>query len=229
MKEILEITIDTFYEYMDESFGVLSIANNLKEDDERNPGDPNSAFYRPNEYMVSRLSRYSFLLSSMALESGANALIKKISNTNSMYEDYEKLPTLLKYETFCMYNGKIIDRGNTKYQNVKNIIYCRNEFVHPKPREAKVLTSENGELLVSSKENKNNYPVYLNFIMLDHSISAIGDIANFTSWILFDLCRFEIEDGCLTLGLDTYSSTGSMDKIWNIKNFDRRVFARKDC
>lgn len=228
MEEILEMTIDTFYEYMDESFGVLSIASNLKDEDERDPGDPDADFYRPNESMVCRLSRYGFLLSSMALESGANALIKNISSTNSIYEDYEKLPTLLKYEIFCMYHGKEIDRGNTKYQNVKNIINCRNEFVHPKPREAKVLTSNDGDHLVSSKENKANYPMYLNFIMLEHSISAIGDIANFTSWILFDICELDIQKGCLTLGLDTYSSTGSMYKIWDIKNFDRRVFA-KDC
>ncbi len=228
MEEILEMKIDTFYEYMDESFEALSIACNLKEQDETDSGELDADFYRPNEYMISRLSRYGFLLSSMALESGANALIKKISSTNLMYEDYEKLPTLLKYETFCMYNGKMIDRGNTKYKKAKNIINCRNEFVHPKPREAKVLTNEKGDHLVSKKENRSNYPMYLNFIMLEHSLSAIGDIANFTSWILFDICKLKIKEGCLSLGLDTYSSTGAMDKIWYLKNFDRRVFAKTD-
>lgn len=228
MEEVFEMTIDTFFEYMDESFGVLSIASNLKDEDDRNPGEPDADFYRPNEYMVSRLSRYGFLLSSMALESGANALIKNISSTKSMYEDYEKLPTLLKYELFCMFHGKEIDRGNTKYQNVKNIINCRNEFVHPKPREAKVITSNDGDHFLSGKEYIANYPMYLNFIMLEHSISAIGDIANFTSWILFDICQLGIQKGFLILGLDSYSSTGSMYNIWNKRNFDRRVFAI-DC
>ena len=96
--------------------------------------------------------RYAFLLAANALEAAANALLLGLDLNRSSYADLEKLPTLLKIETFCLAKGKALDRGNVLYARMRDVVKCRNEFVHPKPTKAYGKLTDDGtdvELQVS--------------------------------------------------------------------------------
>jgi hypothetical protein len=129
-------------------------------------------------------SRYAFLISANALESAANALLLGIDTNRSIYKDLEKLGTLLKYEVFCMSSNKKLDRGNQLYSNVKEIVKCRNEFVHPKPKKVDYGVDDNDQIDFIVPRTKNcNYPTYITMIEAKHVKQAISDILNFAMLI----------------------------------------------
>lgn len=62
-----------------------------------------------------------------------------------------------------------------------------------------------------------------------HVLTALEDTLKFLSWICFDICKMQIEDGAFRLGLNSYGSTSDIDIIgikYNI-NFDKRTFGVK--
>jgi len=181
-------------------------------------------FSRPNEYMIARLSRYSFLLCAMSLEAGANALIKSISKSEYVYVEYEKLQTLMKYEIFCLSKNTTIDRGNVVFQRIKELVSCRNEFAHPKPRTASFTSDGITDQIKHEITNNRKYPKYFNFIMLDDSLNALKDICDFVSWVLFDICKLPIKEGATLLGIDMYGHTYTQCKICDQYSIDKRSF-----
>jgi len=170
--------------------------------------------------------RYAFLLAANALESAANALLLGLKTSVPLYEDLERLPTLLKFEVVCMAYGKKLDRGSNLYANIKDVVKCRNEFVHPKPREAAGILTNNGkdvEINVT-RTRARNYPIYFGIFEPKHARQAIGDILAFLSWVVFDICRFPIMKGTMLLGRDSYGSTGDVIILAHKYGFDTRTF-----
>ncbi len=223
--------IDTYQEYMQEAFTLLALSKKLQEEDESDlkKYGPDIDFSRPNDYLISRLSRYAFLLAAMSLEAGANALLKSISTNSSIYDDYEKLQTLIKYEVFCLSKSKTIDRGNVLFQRVKELMTCRNEFVHPKPRTAEFESNGRIDTIVRGNTSNRKYPKYLNFILLDDAISSVSDVANFTAWVLNDICSIEIIEGASLIGFGTYGWTGEQEEICKNYKIDQRSFGKEKC
>jgi hypothetical protein len=177
------------------------------------------------------ISRYSFLMISNAIEAGANALLKSLEHDKEYYEELEKLNTLLKIKVFCTSLGKKLDTGNVKFGRVKDIIICRNDFVHPKPKIVEYEFNSNSEIEYDISRTKNRYyPLYFSEIKPSHSLTALQDALEFISWICFDICQFTIQEGALKLGLNSYGSTSDIYFIeadYNLK-FDKRSFGPRN-
>jgi len=181
--------------------------------------------YRDSEI----LCRFAFLMAANALEAAANALLLDLKTSNALYEDFEKLSTLLKFEVVCMAHGKSLDRGNDLYGRIKEIVQCRNEFVHPKPQKVTVQSTSDGRDwdIKVKRTKKRGYPTSFNMFEPRHSRDAVGDILRFVSWVVFDVLKFEIKDGALRLGFDSMCSTGTVLLLAHEYGFDIRTFGEE--
>jgi len=220
------ITIDTYHEFMCESFSALRSGLSCLESANAQEEDDSQLHWIYAE--AGMQCRYSFLLAANALESAANALLLGLETSRALYDDFEKLPTLLKFELFCIASGKKLDRGNDLYSKIKEVVQCRNEFVHPKPRKAKgKLTADNGDVEIVVKRTKSlNYPTYFSLLEPTHAIQAVGDILSFLSWIVFDICGYSVEKGALILGFGSCAGSGDIDILAAKYGFDTRTFTR---
>lgn len=169
-------------------------------------------------------SRYAFLLAANALEAGANALLKSLQMSHALYDDLEKLATLLKYEMVCMALGKSLDRGCDIYGRIKEVVRCRNEFVHPKPRMVPCDPTEEGRRAVAGvgHTKSRGYPMALEYVTPEHAKCAIGDILTFIAWIVYDLCQYGAEDGAMRLGCGSRMVTGDAILLAREYGFDIR-------
>ena len=138
--------------------------------------------------------------------------------------------TLLKFELVCLAHGKKLDRSNALYARVLDVVKCRNEFVHPKPRKAafQLLTQDRFDDLeiIVSKTKVRGYPTAFALFEPAHARDAIGDILAFVSWVVFDVCGFTLEDGSMQLGFGSTSSTGDVVLLAHEYGFDVRSFGR---
>lgn len=174
--------------------------------------------------------RYAFLLAANALEAAGNALLLGLETSRALYDDLEKLPTLLKFEVVCMAEGKRLDRGHHSYGLIKEIVQCRNEFVHPKPRMAPYEPDgvESTLGVEVSRTKSRRYPKTFEFVIPEDAKNAIGDILGFLGWVLFDICEFGIEDGSMRLGRDSRVVTGDAVLFADEFGFDARTFGQGD-
>jgi hypothetical protein len=222
------ITINTYHEYMYEAFDSLRSglelfreAEECEEDDDLRKG----WLYREAGIRC----RYAFLLAANALEAAANALLLDLEISRALYEDFEKLSTLLKFEVVCMAHGKKLDRGNDLYGRMREIVQCRNEFVHPKPLKATgELTSDGLDVEIKVKRTKKRgYPTSFSLFEPGHSRDAISDILRFVSWVVFEVLEFKIRDGSLRLGYGSMGQTGTVLSLAEEYGFDIRTFGEE--
>lgn len=218
------ITIDTYHEFMCEAFSALrSGLSYLKEAEDCEEDDA----HRHWLYIEAGMQcRYAFLLAANALESAANALLLGLKTSNALYTDLEKLPTLLKFEIVCIALGKKLDRGNDLYAKIKEVVKCRNEFVHPKPKKATgSLTSDGKDVEINVARTKSrDYPTYFSIFEPKHARQAVGDILSFLAWVVFDTCEYSIKDGAMRLGYESFGSSGSVILLADEYGFDTRTF-----
>lgn len=78
--------------------------------------------------------RASILNAMLSVEAAANCCLHALDFEQPFYSDMERLSTLAKFALFHKYRtqGPKFDRGHQLVQPVKNIIDCRNEYVHSK-------------------------------------------------------------------------------------------------
>ena len=210
MTENIPITISTYHEYLLEA--ILSLGEGL-----RRKGLESEIF-----------SRYSFLMIANSLEAAANALLLDLNVESDYYEELEKLNTLMKFKTFCYFNKKKLNVGDVRFARIRDIISCRNEFVHPKPKQVDFnFDLKTNEIIFASSKTKNrNYPLYFSEIKSKHALTALEDTLSFVSWVCFDICKLKIDDGSLMLGLGSRSRTSDLTYLgekYKIK-FDQRTF-----
>ena len=81
---------------------------------------------------------------------------------------------------------------------------------------------------IKSKQNR-NYPTYFSEIKPLHLLTALEDALTFLSWVCFDICKLEIQDGAFRLGFGSYGSTADIDIIGIENNitFDKRTFGKE--
>jgi len=222
-----QTSVSTYHEYILEAIYALRHGLAFYENAKQVPADIGS----DQSMLIAEInSRYSFLMISNSLESAANALLLSLKLDKEYYEELERTSTLVKFKIFCDFKGKRLDQGDIKFGRIKDIISCRNEFVHPKPRKANYrLDNLTSEIRFEIKTTKNrNYPTYFSEIKPFHVLTALEDTLTFISWVCFDICKLEIQDGALKLGFGSYGSTADIDVIGNdyeIK-FDKRTFGQ---
>lgn len=221
-------SISTYHEYILEAIYALRLGLAFYKNAKQIPDDMG-----PDLSMLKAEinSRYSFLMISNSLEAAANALLLSLNLDKEYYEELERTSTLVKFKIFCDFKGKRLDQGDIKFARIKDIISCRNEFVHPKPREVNYgIDNLTSEIKFEIKMTKNrNYPTYFSEIKPSHVLTALEDTLTFISWVCFDICKLEIQDGAFMLGLGVYGSTADIDVISNdyeIK-FDKRTFGQQ--
>lgn len=223
------ITIDTYHEYMCEAFSALRSGLSFLNEAQQYEEDDH---HRHSMYIESGMQcRYSFLLAANALEAAANALLLGLGTSSALYSDLEKLPTLLKFEIFSISLGKQLDRGNDLYAKIKEVVSCRNEFVHPKPRKAggRLSPDKKDVEIVVKKTKSRDYPIYFSIFEPKHSLQAVADILSFLAWVVFDLCGFSIQEGTMRLGYGSYSSSGDMLILAEEYGLDIRTFGDGKC
>ena len=217
-------TIDTYHEHMCEAiYALRSGLTFYKDAKQTEEDDLKWGWLYRNAVMQ---CRYAFLLAANALEAAANALLLELDTSRASYEDLEKLQTLLKFEVVCLTHGKKLDRGNALYGRVVDVVKCRNEFVHPKPRKTLVQLNADGsdmEIIVAKTKMK-GYPTAFSNFDPNHAREAIGDVLAFISWIAFDVCQYSIDDGSLRLGFGSRRSTGDVTILAHEYGFDTRSF-----
>jgi hypothetical protein len=223
-----QTSISTYHEYILEAICSLRHGLAFYENAKQLPTDTGS----DQSMLIAKMNcRYSFLMISNSMESAANALLLSLNLDKEYYEELERTSTLVKFKIFCDFLGKRLDQGDIKFGRIKDIISCRNEFVHPKPRKANFqIDNSTSEIMFEAKSTKNRkYPTYFSEIKPPQVLTALEDTLIFISWVCFDICKLEIKDGALKLGFGSYGSTADIDIIGNhyeIK-FDKRTFGQK--
>lgn len=181
--------------------------------DERGADDAETAMLQTDAGVQ---GRYTFLVGASAFEAGANALLRSLNTSNSLYKDLEKLPTLLKYEMFCLAMGHELPRGNHLYKRVVDVVRARNTFVHPKPKTWNETAIGNAQY--NDKRSTTGYPSTFSALEPQHARQTVADILAFISWVLFDICGLSIEQGCERIGLG--SLVWVADVAFAAKEFD---------
>jgi hypothetical protein len=228
MTEMNQTSISTYHEYVLEAIYSLRHGLSFYKQAQNIPPDICS----DNSMIIAEINcRYSFLMIANSLEAAANALLLSLDLDKEYYEELEKTTTLVKFKLFCDFSKKRLNQGDVIYARVKDIVTCRNEFVHPKPRKAMYsLDSKTSDIKYDIRTTKNrNYPTYFSEIKPSHVLTALEDTLKFLSWVCFDICQLEIQDGALNLGLGSYGSTADIDIIGFENNiqFDKRTFGQK--
>lgn len=220
------ITLNTYYEYMSEAFDALSSGMKSLEEAENLEDDDGYRYWL--QVRASTNCRYAFLLAANALEAAANALLLSLEKSSTSYSELERLPTLLKFDIFCLANGAELDRGNMLFARIKDVVKCRNEFVHPKPKRVTVVSNNNDddidfEILVK-KTNTREFPTSFTLFEPNHSLTAIGDILAFLSWVVFDVCAKSANDGIHLIGYGSFEVTGDALTMCEDYSLDSRSF-----
>lgn len=216
-----EITVSTCHEYILEA--IASIRFGLTFHEERDKHEPSGA----NTYglLGDMYGRYAFIMIANSLEAAANAMLLHLKVDN--YEKLERMKTSAKFTTFCNTHNCTLDLGDVRFQRVNDIITCRNQFVHPKPRFVEYTTDVKGnEVFAVQRTGQRSYPFYHSLISLADAVQALQDTLAFLSWMVFDICEFPIQEGAFVLGFNSYGSTADIDFVAAITKikFDERTF-----
>lgn len=222
-----QVSISTYHEYILE--GIASLRQGLSIS--KASFETSDLLEMQDGVLGEMYCRYSFLMLANSLEAAANALLFSAYNTEKeFYEEVEKLNTLLKFQLFCRSFGAVLTRGDNRYSRVKELISCRNEFVHPKPRRVYfAFDPENSSVNYKIKRSpERQYPHYFADLKPYHVLYALEDTLAFISWVCFDTCKLGISEGTLKLGLNSYGATSDIDIIEAeySKKFDKRSFGK---
>lgn len=223
-----QISISTYHEYILEAIYTLRHGLLFYEQAKNTPPEIGS----DNSMIIAEINcRYSFLMIANSIEAAANALLLSLNLDKEYYEELERTNTLVKFKLFCDFSKKRLNQGDVIYARVKDIITCRNEFVHPKPRKVRFsFNSKYSDIKYEIQTTKNrNYPTYFNEIKPSHVITALEDTLRFLSWVCFDICQLEIQEGAFKLGFGSYGRTADIDVIGFENNiqFDKRTFGQE--
>ena len=152
-----QTSISTYHEYILEAIYTLRHGLSFYERAKLIPPDIGS----DQSMIIAEINcRYSFLMISNSLESAANALLLSLNLDKEYYDELERTSTLVKFQLFCDFRVERLNQGDIKFGRIKDIVSCRNEFVHPKPRKANYsIGNLTSEIKFDVKSTKNrNYP-----------------------------------------------------------------------
>lgn len=218
-------TICTYQEYIVEA--VVALSHSLKVYEKYNASTYKYSLI--SELGIAELScRYAFLMIANSLEASANGLLLSLKLSTSLHEELEKLGTLIKYELFCQLKGKNLPRDNSSYKYVKEIIKCRNEFVHPKPEKIGIqetLAPNFGFSIDIKTTKERKYPLHLGTLKPLHSLQALQDVLKFTAWVTIDICNMTSDRASCDIGFGSFSISPDLIDLERQSNvvFDKRT------
>lgn len=168
---------------------------------------------------VGILVRYAFLVACNALENSAYAILVNSGKlSTALAEDIDKLKTLNKFEVFALIHGKAINRGDNRYERLRQVVKCRNDFVHPKGTSVGV----RHDVAFAREVSGRKYPLAFDFIELDQTAMMVGDILNFIAWAVFDLCEFSVQGGVQLINGDVGFWISDFHEAKEIWGYDLR-------
>lgn len=165
-------------------------------------------------------ARYAFLLACNAFENCAFTILQNSDQIDrSLLEELERLRILTKFEVFALANGTTLPRGDERFGKVRQVIRCRNDFVHPKG--IQITIAENGKA-VGRKAGPSDYPMAFDFIEIEQVIKMIGDILRFIAWVVFDLANFGLSEGAKLINGEIKWWTADFHAAKSKWNYDLR-------
>lgn len=136
--------------------------------------------------------RSAILHCALALEAAANACLDFLDLQKGAHEDFDKLQTLGKFDVFLSHiaPGKRIDREHNLVRPIRNLISCRNTYVH-----SKVLTEEvNGQQIVLKTWEPLGLPKNQSHWQPIHAVKVFTVTADFLNYFFFELCPFRYDN-----------------------------------
>lgn len=222
-KPLGEYTISTYHEYLEE--GIISLHSALRYMNKAKKVKSTNSKYLTKANIN---SRYAFLMFANSLEAAANAFLLNLGLPEESYKELEKLTSLSKIYLYCDIKNIEVDRGNNMNSQIRELINCRNEFVHPKPKNISVDLSNENPIFLTKKTTSKKYPLYFAEIKFEHALEAVKDILRFLAWICYDVCKFNHEDGVYIIGYNISKNSKvllAFSKEAKI-NFDLRTFEK---
>jgi len=141
---------------------------------------------RPTGFDQQRLAQASILYSALCIEAAANCCLDYLAFQEDSEEAFEKLNTLAKFDLFLMrLNPSVeLDREHPLVRPIRNLIKCRNEYVH-----SKVVVDE---LAAAYGKPKIWQPLGLphnsNFWQSAHAVKVFTVVSDFLNHFFFNLC-----------------------------------------
>ena len=212
--------ISTFHEYAAEA--IFAIGQGLDIICRNNPEEKFCDYLTNRDISCEINYRYAFLMISNSLEAAANAMILAVLIHDDVYKNIEKKDLLHKIDFFCKRKEVSFDKGSHKAALISEIIDCRNEFVHPKPKHSiAMLNKQSGVIEYDIKRTgTRKYPLYFSEMQLRDTLNALKDSLDFISWIVFDLCKYPLKDGALLIGYNSFGHIGTLLEINNSFKLD---------
>lgn len=133
--------------------------------------------------------RSAIIHCSLALEAAANACLDVLSLHKGAHEDFDKLQTLGKFDLFLakFAPGKHLDREHDLVRPVRNLIACRNTYVH-----SKVLTEEvEGQQIILKTWEPLGLPKNQSHWQPVHAVKVLTVTSDFLNHLFFDVCPFQ--------------------------------------
>ncbi len=166
-------------------------------------------------------ARYAFLTACNAFENSASAILANSGKlSSSLTEEIDRVSTLNKFEVFALTQGKTIDRGDHRYAGAKQVIKCRNDFVHPK--NLRVQINSDPEKAQCRLAGGREYPMAFDFLEVEQAAAMIGDILRFVAWVVFDVCCFSPDAGAKLINGDIKSWIMAFHDAKELWNYDLR-------
>jgi hypothetical protein len=206
---------------MGEAIVTIVRADRLRSASEEMTQEGDNSLY-PDEMLSDAgvFARYAFLLACNAFENCAFSLLESCDQLDtSLLDELERLRTLTKFELFALANGTTLPRGDERFGKAKQVVRCRNDFVHPKGLQ--ITIAEDGKA-VGREAGPREYPLAFDFIEIDHVIEMIGDILRFVAWVVCDLSDHELSEGAKLINGEMKWWTADFHTAKSQWNYDLR-------
>ncbi len=144
-----------------------------------------------DQFQRKRDARAGILYCTLALESVANCCLDVLQLQKGTFAEFDKLPTLGKFEVFLLYvNPKgMLDRENALVRPVRNLISCRNSYVH-----SKVLLEETLQGSVAGNIwQPLGLPFNSSYWQPLHAVKAFTVLSDFLNYFFFKVCGYPYE------------------------------------
>lgn len=147
-----------------------------------------------DSYGLNRSARASITASFLSIECCANILLRELDVAKSTLNDYDRLPSISKIETYLHISNceSNIDRGDNRVQKIIELIKVRNNFVHPKSQNINTdigLPEDKGEVwmlpmsLEGELHKELGIPKCAMFWNADNALSVLHAIFDFYDYL----------------------------------------------
>lgn len=138
-----------------------------------------------------RFTRIAVIQSALALESAANCCLDVLGLQKRTLQDYEKLQTLAKFELFLQHvrPRTRLDREHALVKPIRNLISCRNTYVHSK---VQVENATNSKLALKFWKPL-GLPQNSMYWQPLHAVKTFTVLSDFLNFYFFNLLGFPYE------------------------------------